>query len=124
MTAPTKPLSPHLSIYRPQLTSVLSILHRTTGVLLAIGTLLVCYWLFAVLSGPETFATAQQLFSSWFGKLILIGWSWAAFYHLSNGIRHLCWDLGLGFELRSVYWSGYSVLVISLLLTLALWSIS
>lgn len=124
MTAPSKPLSPHLSIYKPQLTSILSILHRATGVVLAIGTLLVCYWLLAALQGPEAFATAQQLFGSPLGKLILLGWSWATFYHLSNGIRHLCWDLGLGLELKTVYWSGYSVLLSSLLLTLALWSLA
>ena len=120
----TKPLSPHLSVYRPQLTSVLSILHRTTGVVLAIGTLLVCYWLIAAASGPESYATAQALFGSWLGKLILMGWSWATLYHLCNGIRHLCWDLGFGFELKTAYWSGYSVVILSLLLTLTLWSIA
>ncbi len=124
MATTGKPLSPHLSIYKPQLTSVLSILHRTTGVVLAIGTLLVCYWLLAAAAGPEAFATAQQLFGSWLGKLILFGWSWATLYHLSNGIRHLCWDMGWGFELKTVYWSGAAVVVTSLLLTLLLWSIA
>ncbi len=122
MTTPTKPLSPHLSIYKPQLTSVLSILHRGTGIVLAIGTLLVCYWLLAAASGPEQFENARQLFGSWFGQLILFGWSWATLYHLSNGIRHLFWDLGLGFELKTVYLSGTAVVVSSLLLTLLLWS--
>lgn len=120
----TKPLSPHLSIYRPQLTSVLSILHRGTGIVLAIGTLLVSYWLLAILSGPESYSNALQLFSSWLGQLILFGWSWAVSYHLCNGIRHLCWDLGLGFELKTAYLTGYLVVITSLLLTITLWSIA
>ncbi len=124
MTTPTKPLSPHLSIYKPQLTSLLSILHRATGAVLALGTFLVGYWLVAIALGPESYAVAQQLFESWLGKALLAGWSWAALYHLCNGIRHLFWDLGLGFTLKQVYWSGSAVVITSLLLTLLLWSIA
>jgi succinate dehydrogenase / fumarate reductase cytochrome b subunit len=124
MATPTRQLSPHLTIYKPQLTSLLSILHRASGVVLAIGTLLVCYWLLAAAAGPEAFTNAQQLFSSWPGQLVLLGWSWATLYHLSNGIRHLCWDLGWGLELKTVYRSGTAVVLASLLLTLLLWSIA
>ena len=118
---PERPLSPHLSIYKPQLTSILSSLHRATGALLTIGTLLVCYWLLATAAGPESFANAKAIFGSWLGQLTLFGWSWAVLYHLSNGIRHLCWDLGLGLEIKPVYRSGTIVIIVSLLLTLILW---
>lgn len=117
------PLSPHLTIYRPQLTSILSILHRMTGVMLAIGTMLISYWLIAVLAGPEHFENTQILFNSWIGRLVLFGWSWATLYHLSNGIRHLFWDLGLGFSITATYRSGYLMIVTSLILTIALWSL-
>ncbi len=117
-----KPLSPHLTIYRPQLTSVLSILHRITGVLLAAGSLLVASWLIAVAIGPEAFETVHALFSSVAGQVLLFGWSWAVLYHLCNGIRHLCWDVGLGLELSATYRSGYAVIIISTLSTLLLWS--
>lgn len=122
--APERPLSPHLTVYQPQLTSILSILHRATGALLAIGTLLVCYWLTAAASGPESYANAKAIFSSWFGQLILFGWSWAALYHLSNGVRHLCWDLGLGLEIKTVYRSGTAVVIVSIILTLTLWGVA
>ncbi len=122
--APEQPLSPHLTVYKPQLTSVLSVLHRATGSLLAIGTILVCYWLLAAASGPESFANAKMIFGSWIGQLILFGWSWAAFYHLGNGIRHLCWDLGLGLELKTVYRSGTVMFITALLLTLVLWGVA
>lgn len=121
MTTDHRPLSPHLQIYRPQITSVLSILHRITGVLLALGTLLLVYWLLAAASGPSAFATAQGLIGSWLGRLVLLGWTFALFYHLCNGIRHLCWDAGLGFDLRTVSRTGWAVVAGSAILTLAAW---
>ena len=121
MSSGNRPLSPHLQVYRPQLTSTLSILHRLTGVALAFGTLLLVYWLAAAASGPEAFAVARGLIGSVIGRLLLLGWTFALFYHLCNGIRHLFWDAGYGFELPAVYRSGWLVLIASTLLTLGCW---
>jgi len=121
MASHDRPLSPHLQIYRWQITSVLSILHRLTGVALAIGTLVLVYWLIAAAMGVEEFATAQVLVGSFLGRLLLFGWSLALFYHLANGIRHLVWDMGAGFELATATRSGWAVLVVTLALTLAAW---
>ena len=121
MTSPDRPLSPHLQIYRPQLTSVLSILHRATGIALGVGTLLLVYWLIAVAAGPAAYDVAQRLIGSWLGRLLLFGWTLAFFYHLANGIRHLAWDAGHGFELKAVYASGWAVLAVTLLLTVVSW---
>ncbi len=118
-----RPLSPHLQIYRPQLTSVLSILHRLTGVWLWVGTLLLTYWLVAAAQGPEAFAGAQGFIGSWLGILLLASWSLALFYHLCNGIRHLFWDAGFGFDLDTAYRSGWLVLVASLALTAIAWAL-
>ena len=116
-----RPLSPHIQIYQWQLTMVLSITHRITGVALALGTLALVYWLVAAADGPEAFATAQTLAGSWLGRILLFGWTLALFYHLTNGIRHLFWDVGLGFELPSVYRSGWLVVAATLVLSLGCW---
>jgi succinate dehydrogenase / fumarate reductase cytochrome b subunit len=121
MTTGERPLSPHLQVYRPQLTSVLSILHRATGIALAAGTLLLVWWLIALAVGPESFADVQAFNGSWVGRLLLLGWTWSLFYHLCNGIRHLFWDAGMGFELATVYRSGWTVVAASALLTLVAW---
>lgn len=116
-----RPLSPHLLIYKPQLTSMLSISHRLTGLALAAGSVLLVCWLVALASGPEAFAGAQAVAGHWAGKLVLFGFSLALFYHLSNGIRHLCWDMGYGLGLEAVYRGGWIVLGSTVLLTLASW---
>ena len=121
MASRERPLSPHLQVYRPQITSVMSILHRITGGALAIGTLLLVYWLIAVAGGPDTYDAAQSVLGSIIGRILLFGWSWALFYHLTNGIRHLVWDAGKGFELRTVDISGWTVVILSFALTLAAW---
>ena len=113
-----RPISPHLQVYRPQLTSMLSILHRITGVALAIGTILLVYWLIAAASGPEAFASAEALIGSWLGRILLFGWTFALYFHLTNGIRHLFWDAGFGFELKTVYASGWTVVALAAVLTL------
>ena len=116
-----RPLSPHLQVYRPQMTSILSIFHRMAGVALTLGIPVFVYWLAAAASGPESFATAQSLIGSWFGLLCLLGWSVCLFYHLCNGIRHLFWDAGWGYELPVAYRSGYGVLAGTAALTLISW---
>ncbi len=122
MSTQNRPLSPHLQVYRPQLTSMLSITHRATGIALAVGTVLLVWWLLAAASGPEAYATVQDFVGSIIGRLLLFGWTWALFYHLANGIRHLFWDAGFGFELKNAYGSGWLVLLASLVLTLAAWA--
>jgi succinate dehydrogenase cytochrome b subunit len=121
MTSHNRPLSPHLQIYKPQMTSMLSITHRLTGVALAFGTLLLAWWLIAAAAGPEAFATVQGFIGSWFGQLVLFGWTLALFYHLCNGIRHLFWDIGRGFELETARASGWAAIGATLVLTLVAW---
>ena len=120
MTA-QRPLSPHLQIYRPQLTSVLSITHRMTGLALSLGTLLLVWWLVALASGPQDFAAVQGFCGSPLGRLLLLGWTFSLFFHLANGIRHLAWDAGYGFGLKATYASGWTVLAASIALTLIAW---
>src|SRR5690242_11150673 len=121
-----RPLSPFMigPYYRPQLTSMLSIVHRATGVFLSMGTLLLSGWLIAAASGPDAYACVEKLLTAWYGKLVLFGWSYALFYHLCNGIRHLFWDAGYGFELKQVYFSGYLMVAGSVLLTAGAWALA
>jgi succinate dehydrogenase / fumarate reductase cytochrome b subunit len=123
MATQNRPLSPHLQVYRPQITSVLSILHRITGVVLAVGSLLLVYWIIAAAVGPEAFAEAQSLIGSFLGRLLLFGWTYALFFHLVNGIRHLFWDMGWGFELKTVSLTGWVAVIAALLLTLIAWAL-
>ena len=119
-----RPLSPDLQIYRPQLTSVLSITHRLTGVALSLGSPVLVCWLIAAAAGPSAYATLHGFLGSWLGLALLFGWTYALFFHLCNGIRHLFWDAGYGFELRTIYASGWTVVAASAMLTLAAWIIS
>ena len=113
-----RPLSPHLQIYRWQISSVLSILHRTSGAALGISTLLLAWWLIAVASGPDAYGTVHKFFGSSGGKILLVALTWALFYHLCNGVRHLAWDAGFGFELRTMIRSGCMVVASSVALTI------
>jgi succinate dehydrogenase / fumarate reductase cytochrome b subunit len=123
MAGHPRPLSPHLQIYRRQLTSVLSILHRFTGIGLAIGLLYLVCWLVAAARGASAFDSLQSFNGSIIGRLLLFGWSIAFFFHMLNGIRHLSWDAGWGFELPTTYRSGWAVLVGTAILTLLAWII-
>ena len=114
-----RPLSPHLQVYKPQLTSMLSILHRGTGVFLSLGTVLLVCWLAAIAAGPDAYAGFQAMSSHWFMQLLLLGWAFSLYYHLCNGIRHLFWDVGRGFEMEDLYRSGWIVLFAALILTAA-----
>lgn len=117
----TRPLSPNIQIYRPQLTSVLSIANRITGIALSVGAVVLVIWLIAAASGPEAYSWFQALIGSWPGQILLLGATFAFFLHLCGGIRHLVWDTGRGFELRQIYASGWIVVVASVLLTLVAW---
>lgn len=121
MTSDPRPLSPHLQIYRWQLTSVLSILHRASGVWLAAGAILLVSWLGAAADGPGPYARFQAFVGSWLGLVLLFGWSVALFYHLCNGLRHLWWDTGHGLDLKSVYMGGWVVVGATIALTLVAW---
>ena len=118
-----RPLSPFMfpTWYRFQITSALSILHRLTGMALAVGSILLAWWLIAVAAGGELFAATHAFIASPIGVLLLFLWSVAFFYHLCNGIRHLAWDAGYGFELRQVHLSGYAVLAATAVLTVIAW---
>jgi succinate dehydrogenase / fumarate reductase cytochrome b subunit len=128
MSAPTpkrlRPLSPNIQIYRPQLTSVLSILNRLTGVFLSACAVVLVLWLVAAASGPQAYAAVQAAIGSWLGWIALFGATFAFFLHLCGGIRHLIWDTVHGFELRSIYISGWAVVVASVVLTVAAWVVS
>lgn len=121
MSSHDRPLSPHLQIYRPQLTSLLSVTHRGTGVMNAIGTLLLAYWLISLAQGPESYAGAKVFFAHWLVKLALFGWTFSVFYHLCNGVRHLFWDAGLGYDIPTLYKSGFAVLAVASVLTILTW---
>jgi len=123
-TTKQRPLSPHLQIYRPQITSIVSILHRLTGVAMSVGAIMLVYWLAAAAYGPEPFDRAQALFASWFGQLVLFGLTFSLFFHLGNGIRHLVWDAGHGFELPSVRAGGIAVVVFALVMTALTWFVA
>ena len=116
-----RPLSPHLQVYRPQLTSVLSIFHRLTGVFLTTGAAMLCCWLLTAAAGPEYYAWSQWFLTSWLGYALLGAWSYCLFYHLCNGIRHLFWDVGIGFEMTTLNRSGILVVLGSGALTLIAW---
>ena len=116
-----RPLSPHLQIYKPQITSVLSILHRMTGVALTLGAVLLVWWFLAAATSAEYFLFVDGLLTSPIGGLIMLGSAFALAYHTLNGVRHLFWDAGYGFELDTVTTSGWMVVIGSIAITALLW---
>ncbi len=118
MVAGNRPLSPHLQIYRWHLSMATSILHRLSGVVLALGLLLLTWWLAAAASGPEYFHLVHSIMASWIGRLILLGFTAALYFHLFNGIRHLMWDIGYGFEIETAQLLGYLVFALAIIATL------
>lgn len=117
----TRPLSPHVQIYRPQLTSVLSFGHRLSGLALGLYAVALVAWLSAAAMGPQAYAVARGVAGSWTGRTLLVVGTFCLFLHLCGGVRHLFWDVGRGFELRSIYLSGWAVVLTSLTLTAAAW---
>ena len=123
MPAIARPLSPHLSVYRWQIQMVTSILHRATGIALSVGMLYVAWALIALASGPDAFAAVRSFSGSWFGIVLLFGWTWSLAYHFLNGIRHLWQDVGLGYAPATFVRASWFVVVGSLVLTALVWAI-
>ena len=124
MAARARPLSPHLQIYRLPLVAIMSITHRITGIGLALGTILLAAWLGGGAYSPEAYAGMSGFLGSWFGYLLLIGWSIALYFHLCNGIRHLFWDIGRGFELAQAHRANGIVLAATVILTVVTWAVA
>ena len=116
-----RPLSPHLTIYKPTLTMMMSIAHRITGVGLYFGTLLVAWWLIAAASSPNAYAGISAFMGSWFGRFILFGYTWALIHHMLGGIRHFFWDFGRGFGPQEREWLAHATLIGSVTLTIIIW---
>lgn len=116
-----RPLSPHLTIYRPPITMTMSILHRITGGALYFGTLLVVWWLVASASSEAYFDYVSWIFGSWIGRIVLLGYTWALMHHMLGGIRHLVWDTGAAMEKHTASKLAWATLAASLALTLLVW---
>ena len=121
--AKPRPLSPHLQIYRPQLTSIMSISHRATGAALAAGTLLLCLWLVALAAGDVWYSMAATVIGHPISIFVLFGYSVALVYHALNGVRHLTWDRGIGLTIPAVYRSGQIVLLLTICITALIWAV-
>jgi succinate dehydrogenase / fumarate reductase cytochrome b subunit len=117
----TRPLSPHLGVYRWQIGNSLSILHRITGVALGLGFLALTFWLSSLAGGEDTYRSAARLFASPPGLVCLFGWTFSFLFHLFNGLRHLCWDVGLGFERTQRHASGWIAVLAAVCATLGAW---
>ncbi|MFN0218371.1 MAG: succinate dehydrogenase, cytochrome b556 subunit [Hyphomicrobium sp.] len=118
---PQRPLSPHLQIYTPLINMVMSILHRITGVALYVGSLLLAWWLIAAAVGPGYFDYVSSWFSTWLGKAVLLGYTWALLHHMAGGIRHFIWDSGHGYELGTIDLMSWGSAAASLILTALIW---
>lgn len=121
MSSTNRPLSPHLQVYKPQLTSMMSIAHRFTGMFLALGLVVFSYWLYHVTTNPETANQISHFFSSGLGMLVVYAWVFTFNYHFCNGIRHLFWDAGKGYSIPVVYKSGVVVIIMAVVLTVAIY---
>jgi len=116
-----RPISPHLLIYKPQITSVLSIFHRISGLFLSVGFILLAFWLASLILGDEYYHGFLIFFKGWFGKTLLLGWTWALFFHMATGIRHLFWNAGYGYKIKTLTFSGWLAVITSFVLTIASW---
>jgi succinate dehydrogenase / fumarate reductase, cytochrome b subunit len=119
-----RPLSPHLQIYKPMLSMMMSIAHRITGVALYFGIILFVWWLSAAAHSDRYFDLVNGFFGHWFGRLVMFGFTWALIHHAIGGIRHFIWDTGRGFKLPTVEWMARANLIGSIVLTVLLWVIA
>lgn len=117
-----RPLSPHLQVYTPQLTSILSIMNRVTGLAVSAGTLLLVWWLVAAASGPGAFERVQSFIGSPIGLFMLFGWTASLFYHFFGGLRHLAWDFGYGYDLPQTHASGWAAIIAAVIATVLTWA--
>ncbi|KAF0282358.1 succinate dehydrogenase, cytochrome b556 subunit [Spiribacter roseus] len=124
MSTDNRPLSPHLQVYRLPFTALTSISHRISGVLLSGGALVLVYWVVAAAAGPQAYATASSILSSLPVQVLIFLWTFVLFYHLCNGIRHLIWDVGYGFDLKTAQRSGQIAIGAAAALTLIAWLIA
>jgi len=115
------PLSPHLQIYRWHISSLISITHRISGVINLLALILIFFWLIILSFGESNYESFLLIINSFFGKFVLIGFTWSMIFHLLSGIRHLAWDLGYGFEIKTANISGIIVIIFSLALTIVFW---
>jgi len=120
----SRPISPHLTWYKPQITSTLSIFHRASGIALLIGTIGLAWWVIAAAIGGDVYAGTAGVYGSIAGRVILFLWTIALAFHLCNGIRHLFWDIDIGFSMPAVNRSGIAVLVLTAVLTIVIWLIA
>ena len=118
---PQRPLSPHIQIYKPLVNMVMSILHRITGAALYLGTLLLAWWLIAAATGPDYFSYVSSWFAAWYGKAILIGYTWALLHHMLGGLRHFIWDTGRGYDLTTIDQLSWGSIILSVILTGIIW---
>lgn len=123
MSHVNRPLSPHLQIYKPMLSMMMSITHRITGVALFFGMILLVWWLFAASHSDAYFEFVQGFFGHWFGRLVMFGFTWALIHHMLGGIRHFIWDAGKGFDLETVEALVKANLIGSIVLTVLIWCI-
>lgn len=123
MAQPSRPLSPHLMIYKSQITMVMSIMHRFTGMGLYGGFALLTWWLVAAAMGDGALGVVNAVMGSWFGKLVLFGFTWALFHHMLGGLRHFIWDFGHGFSEKSRFGLAWLTLIGGLVLTVLLWAL-
>jgi succinate dehydrogenase / fumarate reductase, cytochrome b subunit len=118
-----RPLSPHLQIYRPMLSMMMSIMHRITGMALSAGIILLVWWFTSASISDDYFSLVNGFFAHWFGRLVLFGFTWALMHHMLGGLRHFIWDMGRGFALNKVEWLVRANLIGSILLTILIWMI-
>ena len=123
MNKENRPTSPHLTIYKPQITSLLSISHRITGIIQSFGLFLIFILILLIISEKETYKFIELFTQSLIGKILFILYTFSLLYHTLNGIRHLIWDLGFGFDLKNVNYSGYSIIFLSIFLNFMLWTL-
>ena len=123
MKSSNRPLSPHIQVYKMPLSAKLSILHRLTGLALSFGAVVLVYWLFSLAYMSGVAVNLHEFFSSSIGKVVLIAWTFAFFYHFCNGIRHLFWDAGKGFEIEAVNRSGVIAIIAAIGLTVVVWTL-
>ena len=124
MARSDRPISPHLDVYAWQISNTLSILHRMTGVALSIGALALTGWLVSIIAGPAAYASTNEFFAGPIGALMLFGWTFCIFYHLASGVRHLFWDVGLGFDKVRARQTGWLTVGAAVVMTVATWIVA